>query len=236
MPNVLVKLEAIDKTYGEGNTATHAIKGIDLEIYEGELLMIVGPSGSGKTTLISIIAGILDASSGTCTVLGQNMQSMHNGEKTKFRGANIGFVFQAFNLVPMLSSLENIAIPLIINGAEYEDAIKEATKMITVMGMQEKIESFPPELSGGQQQRIAIARSCIHSPKIIVCDEPTSALDHETGAKVLDLLKQKALEPGRALIVVTHDARIFSFADRIVRMEDGKIVETTLKQTDTGQH
>lgn len=235
MSQVLVKLEGIDKTYGNGATSTHALKGIDLEIYEGELLMIVGPSGSGKTTLISIIAGILDATAGKCLVLGQDIKLMHNGEKTAFRGKNIGFVFQAFNLVPMLSSVENIAIPLIINGTNYDEATQEASKMLVLMGMEEKTLSYPQELSGGQQQRIAIARSCIHNPKIIVCDEPTSALDHETGIKVLELLKQKALEPGRALIVVTHDARIFSFADRIVRMDDGKIAEIILNQAKPAQ-
>lgn len=230
MANVLVKLQGIDKTYGEGNTATHALKGIDLEIYEGELLMIVGPSGSGKTTLISIIAGILNATNGTCEVLGQDIQNMKNGDKTCFRGHNIGFVFQAFNLIPMLSTLENVAIPLIINGQEYDQALEKAKMMVEEMGMTDKLASYPPELSGGQQQRIAIARSCVHEPKIIVCDEPTSALDHETGAKILELLKQRALQPGRTLIIVTHDARIFSFADRIVRMDDGKIAEIKLNQ------
>lgn len=231
MANVLVKLVAIDKTYGEGNTATHALKGIDLEIYEGELLMIVGPSGSGKTTLISIIAGILNPSLGECQVLGQDIQNMKNGDKTCFRGRNIGFVFQAFNLIPMLSTLENVAIPLIINGQGYDEAVEKAKMMLEEMGMADKLGSYPSELSGGQQQRIAIARSCVHEPKIIVCDEPTSALDHETGAKILELLKQRALQPGRTLIIVTHDARIFSFADRIVRMEDGKIAEVKLNQT-----
>lgn len=230
MANVLVKIESLDKTYGLGNTATHALKGIDLEIFEGELLMIVGPSGSGKTTLISIIAGILDPSSGTCQVLGENLQNMKNGQKTTFRGKNIGFVFQAFNLIPMLSTLENVAIPLIINGSDYEPAVEKAKDMIREMGMEDKFSSYPPELSGGQQQRVAIARSCIHEPKIIVCDEPTSALDHETGAKIVELLKQRALQPGRTLIIVTHDARIFSFADRIVRMDDGKIAEIKLNQ------
>jgi putative ABC transport system ATP-binding protein len=235
MPQALVKLTGIDKTYGSGNSSTHALKGIDLEIYEGELLMIVGPSGSGKTTLISIIAGILDPSLGTCTVLGEDPSKMHNGEKTTFRGKNIGFVFQAFNLVPMLTTVENIAIPLIINGMEYEPAIVQAANVLDEMGMSDKIKAYPPELSGGQQQRIAIGRSCIHNPKIIVCDEPTSALDHETGSKMLELLKQKVLEPGRALIVVTHDARIFSYADRIVRMDDGKITEVKLNQGDTSK-
>lgn len=230
MANVLVKLVGVDKTYGEGNTATHALKGIDLEIYEGELLMIVGPSGSGKTTLISIIAGILDPSVGACEVLGQDIVTMKNGLKTVFRGKNIGFVFQAFNLIPMLSTLENVAIPLIINGLDYEPAVDKAKVMLQEVGMSDKFASYPAELSGGQQQRVAIARSCIHEPKIIVCDEPTSALDHETGAKIVELLKQRALLPGRTLIIVTHDARIFSYADRIVRMDDGKIAEIKLNQ------
>lgn len=230
MANVLVKLIGVDKTYGEGNTSTHALKEIDLEIYEGELLMIVGPSGSGKTTLISIIAGILDPSSGTCEVLGQDIVRMKNGLKTVFRGKNIGFVFQAFNLIPMLSTLENVAIPLIINGLDYEPAVDKAKMMLQEVGMSDKFASYPAMLSGGQQQRVAIARSCIHEPKIIVCDEPTSALDHETGAKIVELLKQRALLPGRTLIIVTHDARIFSFADRIVRMDDGKIAEIKLNQ------
>jgi putative ABC transport system ATP-binding protein len=228
---VLIKLQNIDKTYGEGATSTHALRGVDLEVYEGELLMIVGPSGSGKTTLISIIAGILNPSSGTCLVLDTPIHSLKNGDKTAFRGKNIGFVFQAYNLVPMLSSVENIAIPAILNGDEYEGALIKAENMIKMMGMEDKLASYPPELSGGQQQRIAIARACIHDPRIIVCDEPTSALDHETGQKVLQILKEKALREGRALIVVTHDARIFSFADRIVRMDDGKIVEVKLKDT-----
>ena len=228
MANTLVKITGIDKTYGEGATATHALKGIDLEIYEGELLMIVGPSGSGKTTLISIIAGILDPSAGSCEVLGHNLQTMKNGQKTMFRGQNIGFVFQAFNLIPMLSTLENVAIPLIINGSDYDSAMEKSKIMLKELDMGDKLESYPPELSGGQQQRVAIGRSCIHEPKIIVCDEPTSALDHETGAKIVDLLKQRALQPGRTLIIVTHDARIFSFADRIVRMDDGKIAEIRL--------
>lgn len=231
MPNVLVKLQGIDKTYGEGNTATHALKGVDLEIYEGELLMIVGPSGSGKTTLISIIAGILDPSIGSCLVLGQEIPLMKNGEKTVFRGRNIGFVFQAFNLIPMLSTVENVAIPLIINGQNYDVAVEKAHFMLNEMGMSDKCFAYPQQLSGGQQQRVAIARSCVHEPKIIVCDEPTSALDHDTGAKILELLKKRALQPGRTLIIVTHDARIFSFADRIVRMEDGKIAEIKLNQS-----
>ncbi len=231
MPSVLIKLEGIDKVYGEGSTSTHALKGIDLEVYEGELLMIVGPSGSGKTTLISIMAGILNATKGTCRVLEQNIEAMHNGEKTAFRGKNIGFVFQAYNLVPMLTATENVSIPLIINGMEYEEAVKKAEIILDSFGMGDKLLALPAELSGGQQQRVAIGRACIHEPRIIVCDEPTSALDHETGSKMLELLKQKALEPGRVLIVVTHDARIFPFADRIVKMDDGKIAEISSKHS-----
>ena len=222
---ILVKLEKVCKTFGEGENAIEALRGIDLEIFEGELLMIVGPSGSGKTTLISIIAGILNPTSGVCSVLDKELRV--DEDITGFRGKNIGFVFQAFNLIPMLSVEENVSIPLVINGEELDQAKPLARQMLERVGMINKAEALPPQLSGGQQQRIAIARACIHNPSIIVCDEPTSALDHETGSKILTLLKSQVLQPGRTLIVVTHDARIFSFADRIVKVDDGKIISIT---------
>jgi putative ABC transport system ATP-binding protein len=200
------------------------LRGIDLEVKTGELLMIVGPSGSGKTTLISIIAGILPQDEGECLVFDQNLNAMANGKKTTYRGKNIGFVFQSFNLIPMLTSTENAAVPLILNGTPLLEAQRRAAEMLGLLGIPEKVDAFPPELSGGQQQRVAIARGCIHEPQLIVCDEPTAYLDHETGRKAMELLKNTALKGDRALIVVTHDPRIFDFADRIVKMEDGKIV------------
>jgi len=220
-----VKCRNIKKTYVTGNTRVEALRGIDLDIEMGKLLMIVGPSGSGKTTLISIIAAILSQDEGECLLFDENVNEMKNGEKTAYRGKNIGFVFQAFNLVPTLTSAENVAVPLILNGIPWQQAEARATELLRKLGIPEKANTPPVELSGGQQQRVAIARSMIHEPKLIVCDEPTAYLDHETGQKALELLKTTALNENRALIVVTHDARIFQFADKIVKMEDGRIVK-----------
>ena len=218
-----VECKQVTKTYGEGPSAVRALRGIDLEVKEGELLMIVGPSGSGKTTLISIIAGILHHDEGECFILGENIKNLSNGDRTKFRGENVGFVFQSFNLIPMLTAVENVSIPLILNGMQRKEAIAKSIELLNNVGLGDKIEKFPRELSGGQQQRIAIARGCVHNPKIIVCDEPTSALDAETGQLVMDVLRKNVLESNRALIVVTHDSRIFEHADRIVKVEDGTI-------------
>lgn len=219
--------KGVTKVYGEGATRVDALRGVDLELEPGKLLMVVGPSGSGKTTLISILAGILDATDGTNVVLGHNFHEMEQGQLTRFRGENIGFVFQAFNLIPMLNAAENVAVPLILNGASHEEAIEKARELLKSYGLGDKLDRLPGDLSGGQQQRVAIARSCIHEPQLIVCDEPTSSLDHETGVMVMELLRKEVLDKNRSLIIVTHDARIFSYADRIVRLDDGRIVENS---------
>jgi putative ABC transport system ATP-binding protein len=202
-----------------------ALRGIDLDVHTGELMMLVGPSGCGKTTLISVIAGILDNDEGDCTVFGQNFKTMSQRRRTKWRGENIGFVFQAFNLLPTLTAVENVSVPMLINGCNRRDALERAEEALRRVDLADRCKSFPREMSGGQQQRVAIARSLVHSPKLIVCDEPTSALDHHTGHKVMELLQEVAVGPDRALIIVTHDARIFEFADRIARMDDGQVVD-----------
>jgi putative ABC transport system ATP-binding protein len=219
-----VRCEGVTKTYGSGPTATRALRGVNLEVRTGELLMLVGPSGCGKTTLISIIAGVLGRDGGGCEVLAHDYNHMSQGETTRFRGKNIGFVFQAFNLIPTLTAAENVAAPLIINGAKRERAVDLASQTLGRVGFDDRMmRSSPVDLSGGQQQRVAIARALVHDPRLIVCDEPTSALDGETGQKVMDLMRRIAMGKDRALIVVTHDARIFRFADRIAEMEDGMI-------------
>ena len=222
---IAVRTRGVTKTYGSGDSKVTALRGIDLDVRCGELMMLVGPSGCAKTTLISVIAGILDRDAGDCTVFGHDYATMGQGAKTKYRGETIGFVFQAFNLLPTLTAAENVSIPLLINGSARGPALKRAKDMLARVGLGDRSHSLPSQLSGGQQQRVAIARALIHDPKLIVCDEPTSALDHETGHKVMELLKDVALKEDRALVIVTHDARIFEFADRIARMDDGRIVK-----------
>jgi len=223
---VAVRCQGLTKTYGQGPTAVQALRGIDLEVRTGELLMLVGPSGCGKTTLISVIAGVLDRDGGECSVFERDYKQMTQTDQTVFRGRNIGFVFQAFNLIPALTAAENVAAPLLINGTRRHDAINSADDVLQKVGFDQRMMlSFPQDLSGGQQQRVAIARALVHDPKLIVCDEPTSALDGETGHLVMDLMRRLALRKDRALVVVTHDARIFQFADRIATMEDGRILQ-----------
>lgn len=221
--DIAVLCRSVTKSYVTGTTKVMALRGIDLEVRKGELMMLVGPSGCGKTTLISIIAGILDRDEGECLVLDRDPQQMSSREKTHFRSINVGFVFQSFNLIPALTAAENVAIPLLINGLERHEAIHRASEVLDSVGLSERVDSLPSELSGGQQQRVAIARAMVHNPKLIVCDEPTSALDHQTGHAVMELMRKVALREGRVLVVVTHDARIFEFADRIAKMDDGRI-------------
>jgi len=214
----------VTKVYGHGAAAVRALRGVDLEVSLGELLMLEGPSGSGKTTLISIMAGLTRRDDGECAVFGKDFAQMSAEETTRFRGRNIGFVFQALHLIPSLSATENAAIPLLIARTGRAQALRQATARLEDLGFDERMRhALPKELSGGQKQRVAIARAMVHDPRVIVCDEPTSALDGETGQRVMELLRQVALDENRALVVVTHDERVLSFADRIARMEDGRI-------------
>jgi putative ABC transport system ATP-binding protein len=220
-----VRCRAVTKKYGAGDASVMALRGIDLDVRHGELLMVVGPSGCGKTTLISVIAGILDQDSGQCEVLGRDLKQMDKSERARFRGLSIGFIFQLFNLLPALSAVENVSVPLLINGMARKNAEARAQEVLEAVSLGSRLDALPGKLSGGQQQRVAIARALVHGPKLIVCDEPTSNLDHETGHSIMKLLRDAAKSPERALIVVTHDPRIFEFADRIARMDDGKIIE-----------
>ncbi len=222
-PAVICK--GIQKHFGEEATRVDALRGIDLEVEKGELLMLMGPSGSGKTTLISIISGILTQSEGECLVSNLNLNQMPDEEKVHYRGKYIGFVFQIFNLIPTLTCRENVSIPLILNGVDKKTALERSHDLLKRLGIPEKAHKLPAELSGGQQQRVAIARSIIHDPTLVVCDEPTSFLDHETGKMIMELLRDIVKQKGATLIVVTHDVRIISFADRIVNIEDGRVVE-----------
>jgi putative ABC transport system ATP-binding protein len=223
---VAVSCHGVTKTYGRGNAAVQALRGVDLEVGMGELLMLVGPSGCGKTTLISVLAGLLPRDGGDCSVLAHDYRRMSRNETTRFRGRNIGFVFQTFQLIPALTAVENVATALLVHGVAWRPALERAAEALTLLGLEDRmIRSLPADLSGGQQQRVAIARAMVHDPRMIVCDEPTSALDSESGHAVMGLMRRIALGEDRALVVVTHDARIFEFADRIARMEDGRITK-----------
>lgn len=220
-----VLCKGVTKTYSTGGTKVHALRGVDLDIRMGELMMLVGPSGCGKTTLISVIAGILNRDGGECRVFGEDFDQMGTRARTRLRGQTVGFVFQQFNLLPALTATQNVAVPLLINGESQGAAMKRAREVLEKVGLKDKLNTLPKELSGGQQQRVAIARALVHGPRLIVCDEPTSALDHETGHVIMRMLKNVALDAQRALVIVTHDARIFGFADRIAKMDDGTVME-----------
>jgi putative ABC transport system ATP-binding protein len=228
--NVAIRCRGVVKTYGTGTSAVRALRGVDIDVASGELLMLVGPSGCGKTTLISVIAGVLERDGGECSVLGQDYEKMSSSARAAFRGKNVGFVFQQFNLIPTLSIAENVSVPLLINGVGRKEAIERSKEMLAKVGLGDRTNDEPRKLSGGQQQRVAISRALVHKPKLLVCDEPTSALDAATGHKVMELLKTVAAENELSLVVVTHDQRIFEFADRIAEMNDGHIESVQAKK------
>jgi putative ABC transport system ATP-binding protein len=218
-----IHCRGLTKDYGSGASRVQALRGVDLDIVPGELTLLVGPSGCGKTTLISILAGTLDATSGSLTVLGEELGRLSRRAKTRFRAHNVGFVFQQYNLLPSLTAAENVAVPLVINGQSRAQAVARAAAMLERMGLGDRTASLLRQLSGGQQQRVAIARALVHEPRLLVCDEPTSAIDARTGQAIMELIRAVALQPDRVAVVVTHDPRVFGFGDRIVTLEDGRV-------------
>jgi putative ABC transport system ATP-binding protein len=221
---IAVQCRGVQKAFGNGGGKVLALRGVDLDVYYGAMTLLVGPSGCGKTTLLSVIAGLLNTNGGAVRVLGEEIERLSANEQILFRRKNLGFLFQAYNLLPALTAAENSAVPLIAAGISRRKAIEEAKRLLATLGMQERADALPKQLSGGQQQRVALARALIHKPRLLVCDEPTAALDADTGQIVMELLAAEAVRPERAVIVVTHDSRIFSFADTIARMDDGRIV------------
>jgi len=211
------------KTYGTGDSAVRALRGVDLRARFGEMVALVGPSGCGKTTLISILAGLLSRDGGSLRLAGVDPDALGNRERTLWRRENVGFIFQQFNLVPQISVVENVAIPLLLRGVRRSEAIERSMTLLERVGLKGRERNRPTALSGGQQQRVAIARSLVHGPRILVCDEPTSALDGATGQRVMELVREQGCRPDRLVVVVTHDERIFHFADRIVHMDDGLV-------------
>jgi putative ABC transport system ATP-binding protein len=223
LANPAVVCRGLTKAFGDGDSRVMALRGVDLEVADGQMTLLVGPSGCGKTSLISIIAGLLDPTDGEIEVLGRNLRKLRGSRLVDFRGHYIGFVFQQYNLLPALTAVENAAVPLIIQGKRRAEAVAKAAAVLKSVGLGDKLTAQPSQLSGGQQQRVAIARALVHEPKLLVCDEPTAALDAHSGHTVMELLRQVAVRPGRAVIVVTHDSRVFGFGDRIVSMSDGRV-------------
>ncbi len=217
-----LQAHGIVKDFPSGDSVSRVLHGIDFALEAGRLTLLVGPSGCGKTTLLSILTGILSPTAGDVDVMGERITALRGRRKALFRRRMLGFIFQQYNLLPALSAAENAAVPLVAAGVPFDAASRRATQTLARIGMAEHAAKLPTQLSGGQQQRVAIARALVHGPAVIVCDEPTAALDEASGHTVMQILREIASEPRHAVLAVTHDTRIFHFADRIVRMNDGR--------------
>lgn len=220
----VVEVRKVYKQFRQGNDCIDALKDISLQVHTGELLMIVGPSGCGKTTLLSVIAGTLFFDKGEIYLFGQPLHQLSQKEVTRFRRQNIGFIFQQYHLIRTLNCQENVTIPLLLNGVNATEAQERAALALEKVGLKGREKDYPRKLSGGQQQRVAIARALVHEPRLIICDEPTAALDADSGQRVMNLMKEITNQSDRCMLVVTHDNRIFKYADRMIEMNDGQIV------------
>lgn len=222
-----VRCRGVTKTFGSGHTAVQALRGVDVDVFANELTLLVGPSGCGKTTLLTIVTGLMEPTAGTVEVFDRNVEAMSAREKIAFRGKTLGFIFQDHNLLPSLTAAENVAVPLLLFGEPRKQARTRAAEVLDRVGLADRVDAYPRTLSGGEQQRVAVARALVHRPSLIVADEPTASLDLEKGRTVMALLREVGVGDGRAVIVVTHDTRIFDYGDRIARMNDGVVAEVT---------
>jgi putative ABC transport system ATP-binding protein len=222
-PGAAVQAFGLSKWFGSAEARTMAVRDVSFEARFGQMLYIVGPSGSGKTTLLSMISGVLRPNAGSVKIEGVDIWSLSNNDLAGFRLKNIGFVFQDYHLFPRLTTVENVAIPLILQKKNWNASIEEALKDLKVVGLLDRAQLPPVKLSGGEQQRVAIARAIVSRPDILILDEPTASLDGDTGRNIVQFVRQNILNEHRCIIIVTHDDRIFDFADRILRMEDGRL-------------
>ena len=229
MKHSAIQATGLTKSFGEGSAATLAVRGATFEAHYGEMLFIVGPSGSGKTTLLSMISGILRPSSGSVTVKGANLWQLDADDLAEFRLRTIGFVFQDFHLFPKLTTAENVAIPLVLRREDWNASLDKGEQMLAIVGLKGRGQLPPVKLSGGEQQRVAIARALVGDPELLILDEPTASLDGDTGRMIVQFVREHVLNPTRCVLIVTHDARILEFADRVVHMEDGCITAGTEK-------
>jgi putative ABC transport system ATP-binding protein len=219
----LIQARGVAKTFRLGQVEVPALNGVDMAVGAGEVVLLMGPSGSGKTTLLSILGCILAPSAGSVAVLGRDTVGLPEAELAKVRLAHFGFIFQGYNLFPTLYAEENVRVALDLRGVARADAVERSRAALDAVGLGDKYRMLPRDLSGGQKQRVAIARALVAEPEILLADEPTAALDSETGRAVIALLRDLAVSHGRSVVIVTHDARITAFADRVIRIEDGRI-------------
>lgn len=231
-PQSAICARGITRDFEAGQTTIRVLHGIDTDIRSGEMTYVVGESGSGKTTLISIMCGILWPTSGEVKVFGTDIYKLSDTELVNFRLNNIGFIFQQYNLIPSIDAVTNAAVPLIAQGMRIAEARERAQVLLDKLNIGDEALKLPRQLSGGQQQRVAIARALVHEPRLVVCDEPTAALDARSGRRVMDLLREVAVAPDRACIIVTHDNRIFDLADRIIVLEDGRVTHDGTEMPD----
>jgi putative ABC transport system ATP-binding protein len=221
----VVKAHGIVKELGQGAGKVRALKGVSLELQPGELTLLMGPSGSGKTTLLSILGCILTPTEGALSVAGESTEGLSPEGLADLRRRHVGFVFQSYNLFPTLNAIENVRLALDVRGEKYADTVIKAETALREVGLAHRLRSFPGNMSGGEQQRVAVARALASRPSIILADEPTAALDSENGHAVMELLSDIAKDESRAVLAVTHDPRTHAYADRIIRIEDGKIID-----------
>jgi putative ABC transport system ATP-binding protein len=229
MPRVAIQAKGLVKWFGEGEAKTTALKNVDLETYLGEMVYIVGPSGSGKTTLLSVLSGVLKPNEGSVQVEDTDIWKLDADHLAALRLDKIGFVFQDFHLFPLLTTAENVAIPLILKKRKWDESIREAAGYLEIVGLKDRADIPPVKLSGGEQQRVAIARAMISKPDILIMDEPTASLDGDTGNAILSFVRKNILNENRCVVVVTHDSRIYEYATRILQMEDGRLTTATEK-------
>ncbi|MFO7882741.1 MAG: ABC transporter ATP-binding protein [Kosmotogaceae bacterium] len=227
-----VEVRELTKTYRNGEIEVDALKGIDLDISNGEILSILGPSGCGKSTLLNCLSGIDEPTSGIVNIDGINIHALSDDKKTIFRAKNMGFIFQFYNLIPVLNAVENVELALLTLGYDEKKAREDANDMLERVGLRERTDYFPSQLSGGERQRVSVARALVHKPKIIWADEPTGALDTKTSRELMELIEQLNRDYNQTFVIVTHDERISSGSDRVIQMDSGVIVSSKEKVTE----
>ena len=213
------------KTYGFGEVEVHVLKGVSLDVQRGEMVAIMGPSGGGKTTLLNCLSGLDDIDSGVISISGSDLSEMNDREKTRFRATRMGYIFQSFNLLPVLTALENVEMPLLVNGFPEKEARTKAQEALSLVGLSERTDHYPSQMSGGQQQRVTIARALVNQPEIVWADEPTGNLDSENAGEVMDLLIRLNKELDETFVIVTHSNEVAEMSHRTIRMRDGLVVD-----------